>query len=239
MLLGEVALGEEGFVQVVGDGPGPVDVERFPVPPRRQRRVEMVEQRHGEGLSLAGDFRHFSPKHRGPGAGIESHFRIDGPLVGELPGLLPVHRALSPSTAVFPSILSCPDRNLGSSTSRPFRLARRISLTASTTSARLAEARSRNSSPLRAASRPGAVRCRAGPSVRIGSDRIGRAGRPAGRWSDRSPAERCPDIRYAPFSETLAASPGLSVSLRGEGPSWFARGRGLGPLETCPGRSGR
>src|SRR5262245_38220083 len=38
--------------------------------------------------------------------------------------------------------------------------------------------------------------------------------------------------------ETLAPSPGLIVSLYGEGPSWFARGRGLGPRGTCPGRSG-
>ena len=57
VFLGEVALGQQGLVQGVGDGPGPVDVERFPVPPRGQRRVKMVEQGHGDLLPSAGYFR--------------------------------------------------------------------------------------------------------------------------------------------------------------------------------------
>jgi hypothetical protein len=39
--------------------------------------------------------------------------------------------------------------------------------------------------------------------------------------------------------ETLAPPPGLSVSWCGGGPSWFARGRDLGPRETYPARSDR
>ena len=50
VFLGEVALGQQGFVQVIGDRPGPVDVKRLPVPARRQRGMEMVEQGHQASL---------------------------------------------------------------------------------------------------------------------------------------------------------------------------------------------
>jgi hypothetical protein len=47
------------------------------------------------------------------------------------------------------------------------------------------------------------------------------------------------DIPMQVGTETLAPPPGLRVSWCGGGPSSFARGRDLGPRETCPTRSDR
>jgi hypothetical protein len=50
VLLGEITLGQEAFVQDVGEGTSPVDVERLPVTVRCERRMKVVEQRHGNFL---------------------------------------------------------------------------------------------------------------------------------------------------------------------------------------------
>ena len=50
VFLREIAFGQKRFVQRVGDGAGPGDVKRLPVPPRVERGVKVIQERHAQCL---------------------------------------------------------------------------------------------------------------------------------------------------------------------------------------------